>query len=478
MRNTILSWGVDLLSVDLGQYLLVGYIVFGLVVLLFLWNAIRTKQEGGIILFHLLNGAFFAAYPVSLLLLGKIATRQVYVFDRFGAGTALTLVSLASCYFLFLVGYYYSSNLSQPSNSPDNLNDSYINKIILYVGLIYLLIGLIGYLYQIVQLGGLQEALAKAACVRTSICGLDGKFVFLRQLNPFFGTGFVLLWCWYCAQTDKTQRGIITQTLGLVILTAVYAYLSALTNGRRDFYYPIFMCFAALLLSRRLGKLLDARVVLGMICIFLAILIWWLLARKGSSAYVQVVQNVQQAECAFDSPVIRYFCFASINTIQGFGDTFMHYVAMQNTELWQFGFLRDIRELPLQFVPSRLFGFERGKGVLADTSEFILGYRLSETTTGEEPPGLHGYLISNFGYIGLIFWFFIFGVIFKKISSRFRPVSSENPVKWTPYVFVLMLALELLRDGFMAFILKSRASWILFILVWWIFLKRRRKVPT
>lgn len=89
------------------------------------------------------------------------------------------------------------------------------------------------------------------------------------------------------------------------------------------------------------------------------------------------------------------------------GDSFLHFVAAQNASLWQFGFLSDIWELPLQFVPSQVLGFERPRGMFGKTSAFILGRPLEPGRSGEEPLGLHGYLLVNFSYPGDVFGFLL-----------------------------------------------------------------------
>ena len=121
-----------------------------------------------------------------------------------------------------------------------------------------------------------------------------------------------------------------------------------------------------------------------------------------------------------------YFKYVYLNTIQGLADTFMHFVGMQHARLWQFGFLADIAEIPLEFVPSSLLGFERGRGFFGDTSEFFLGHPLTHGLSGEEPPGLHGYLLVNFGYIGMFLLFFLLGLIYKVLDNVLRPARSER----------------------------------------------------
>jgi hypothetical protein len=226
------------------------------------------------------------------------------------------------------------------------------------------------------------------------------------------------------------------------------------------------ICLLGVLLSKGWHKIKQPRFLIGCVSLAVSILIWSVLSRKGSSAYNQAALSFQIKDPYFTSPIARYFYFTYINTIQGIGDSFMHFVAMQNAGLWRFGFLQDLIELPLQFVPSRMLGFERGRGVLGETSEFILGHRLNEANTGEEPPGLHGYLLINFGYVGLFALFLVFGFIYRRITRRILPKDNQAMVSWLPYIFILMLGLEFLRDGFLVFLLKSRLSWILTIITW------------
>lgn len=451
---------------DTSDYLATGYLFFSMLICITGWLAWKRWRDGGLIIFNFVYLLFFGFYPLNLIFLGIDGTRQRFVFERFGAGQWSTLATLFLSYVLFFSGYALARrHLDGTSNEPEFTGENF-HRPVFFLGLFFLALGLVGYIYQIVQFGGLNDALDNAACVRASVCGLTGNFVFLRQLNPFFGTGFVILWCAFVGNSDNSRRSLLSDSVALAILVTMYAVLSALTNGRRDFYYPMITCVLCVLLSKVWTKIRQPRFLIGCGSLAVSIIIWSVLARKGSSAYNQVILGFQIKDPQFSSPVARYLYFSYVNTIQGIGDSFMHFVAMQNAGLWRFGFLQDLIELPLQFVPSRLLGFERGRGVLGETSEFILGHRLAEGTTGEEPPGLHGYLLINFGYVGLFVLFMVFGLIYRRVTKRLLPKDNQTPGSWLPYIFVLMLGLEFLRDGFLVFLLKSRLSWILIIFTW------------
>ncbi|MHB8915505.1 MAG: glycosyltransferase, partial [Thiobacillus sp.] len=152
-----------------------------------------------------------------------------------------------------------------------------------------------------------------------------------------------------------------------------------------------------------------------------------------------------------------------LDTVQGTADSFMHFVGMQHAKLWQFGFLADIREIPLQFVPSSLFGFERDRGIVGKTSEFFLGHPLAQGLSGEEPPGLHGYLLVNFGYFGMFLLFFLLGLAYKLLDNAFRPKWRNDAVAWLIYWWIFFMFLEFFREGAIILELKARASWWLAI---------------
>lgn len=195
----------------------------------------------------------------------------------------------------------------------------------------------------------------------------------------------MLGWAVY-VDTDTTGRSP-WRYLMPVLLGLIFVYYALSTYGRREFLYPMIICLVIWLFAgqRRLWGGLGWLMVLG--------IIWFM-------AYSMMIPVAAQPVAA--QPVADFLRDAYLRTIQGLGDSYMHFVAAQYANLWQFGFLSDLWEIPAQFLPSKLLGFERPRGMFGETSEFILGRPLEPGLSGEEPLGLHGYLLVNFSYLGML----------------------------------------------------------------------------
>ncbi len=185
-----------------------------------------------------------------------------------------------------------------------------------------------------------------------------------------------------------------------------------------------------------------------------AFLVWWLLSllqwKMGPESVVTG---------SLRSHVTIFVNQTYIRVIQGLADTFMHFVGAQHASLWQFGFLRDLVELPLQFLPSRLLGFERGPGMYGDTTAFYLGHPPLNGYGSLEPTGLPGYLLVNFGYLGMLAIFGFLGAGLRWLDAVLQPSDRERAVSWLVYLWVLWMAMEWMRDGALVFVLKGRLSW-------------------
>jgi hypothetical protein len=148
------------------------------------------------------------------------------------------------------------------------------------------------------------------------------------------------------------------------------------------------------------------------------------------------------------------------NATAGLGDSYIHFVSAQKASLWQFGFLADVADLPLDLFPSRLWGFQKGRNSMLDlTTEFIAGHQLPEDVTGDEPLGLHGYLLVNFGYPGMFVLFLALGAFYKWIHNRFLPASSKDAVGWLIYWWFVLGFFVYLREGMLLFVLKDQLTW-------------------
>ena len=93
------------------------------------------------------------------------------------------------------------------------------------------------------------------------------------------------------------------------------------------------------------------------------------------------------------------------------------------------------------------------------TSEFILGRPLEQGLSGEEPLGLHGYLLVNFSYVGMFVIFYLMGIGYRFVDTLLRPDRGGFALSWLMFFWATTGALEFLREGVLILILKPRLSW-------------------
>jgi len=171
-------------------------------------------------------------------------------------------------------------------------------------------------------------------------------------------------------KANKIKIAFTNQAM-LFFTFVFFTYYALSTGGRRPLIYPVIICYLVISSLGRGGIKVSAA-LLGMV---------FIVAGLGT-----MIKSIDPGDNWWTVFVMAY------NTAsQGLGDSYIHFVAAQNADLWQFGFLTDIANLPRDFLPSQLFGFERSRNMLGETSEFILGHPLDEGVSGEEPLGLHGY---------------------------------------------------------------------------------------
>lgn len=431
------------------------YVLLGLAIVsaeVFRFSRYRTVDA-----LTLFNGAYFLFFvfvPLNVVALGEAAVRQKYVYHQFGYGDESTAMALLACYLLFIVGYAVKKSTIMESaarschlfeSDKNGACSAYLHKIATQISITFLLIGFIGLSYHTALMGGLVEVIKYAPYVRSGEYGLEGKWLFLRQLSVFVSTALILFWAVY----DTKKKVSIVDTGLMLIMIIVFVFYALSTYGRREFWYLVILCS---LVSFAAGNGFKFR----QLALFAFGFVLWF--------FPLTLNSIEAFAPATDSAIATsYFKYVYLNTIQGLADTFMHFVGMQHASLWQFGFLADIAEIPLEFVPSSLFGFERSRGFFGDTSEFFLGHPLAKGLSGEEPPGLHGYLLVNFGYIGMFLLFFLLGLIYKVLDNVLRPVRSNDAVAWLTYWWVFFLFLEFFREGALILELKPRASWWLAI---------------
>lgn len=450
------------------------YVLLGLaIVTVGVYRFLRYRSIDTLTLFNGAYFLFFVFVPLNVVALGEAAVRQKYVYQQFGYGDETTAMALLACYLLFIVGYVVKKSTIRQSaarschsfeSDKGGACSAYLHKTATQISITFLIIGFIGLSYHTTLMGGVVEVIKYAPYVRSGEFGLEGKWLFLRQLSVFVSTALILFWAVY----DTKRKVSIVDTGLMLIMIIVFVFYALSTYGRREFWYLVIICSLVTFVTGNGFKFRQpALFVFGFV-------LWFAPLTLNSFEAFAPVTNVANAAI-----VTSYFKYVYLNTIQGLADTFMHFVGMQHASLWQFGFLADIAEIPLEFVPSSLFGFERSRGFFGDISEFFLGHPLARGLSGEELPGLHGYLLVNFGYIGMFLLFFLLGLIYKVLDNVLRPVRSNDAVAWLIYWWVFFMFLEFVREGALILELKPRASWWLAIglLIYakWSFEKRRHQ---
>lgn len=308
------------------------------------------------------------------------------------------------------------------------------------------ILGAIALAYHISLVGGVVETLKFAPAVRTGDFQLAGKALFVRQFLFFLPTAFMLTWA-VCidAMTSKSGSGVSRcaffnwRRFAVVMPGLMFLYYALSTYGRREFLYPIIICFIIWSVAG------QRRSRWGLGWLLILCMLWF-------SAYFINIPAATQSAVA----VLRSIYFG---TTQGLGGSFMHFVAAQHASLWQFGFLSDFREIPVQFLPSKLMGFDRSRGMFGETSEFILGHPLETGKSGEEPLGLHGYLLVNFSYMGMFLLFYLMGIGYRMLDAALRPPKGGPAIGWLVFLWSVIGPLEFFREGALILVLKPRFSW-------------------
>jgi hypothetical protein len=185
----------------------------------------------------------------------------------------------------------------------------------------------------------------------------------------------------------------------------------------------------------------------------------------GLGSFIGTVDTLANApvlvEMARDNDANRWALLqiAYDNATQGLAESFIHFVGAQKASLWQFGFLTDIVNLPRDFFPSQLLGFERSRHMYGEVSEYFLGHELEEGLSGEVTLGLHGYLLVNFGYVGMFALFFFLGLFYKWIHVRFKPAAPTDAVGWLVYWWLVLAFFVYFRDGVLILVIKQQLTW-------------------
>jgi len=402
----------------------------------------------------------YALVPINVLCFGEDVVRAKYAYETFGVGDAYTALSLMLSYVLFSLGYSRkSSNRSKSTVRAGR--DCYPLASSAYVARVIFVVGVLLTVIYVVQIGGISAVIAMASQVRSGEYQIQSKYIFYRNFSQFSADAFVLL---FAVLIGKKIRGLaITgrDKLFLLFTFVFFVYYAASTGGRRPFIYPVIVCY---LVALSVGMRVKKWAVIALAVIFVFAGLGSLISVIGSAGSLPGLVELTTIDENASWPAL--LTLAWDNTSQGLSDTYMSYVASQKASLWQFGFLTDVSDLPRELLPSQILGFTRGRNdMLGRTSEYMLGHPLDEDVTGEVPLGLHGYLLVNFGYVGMFVLFFLLGRFYKWIDGRLKPVEPNDPVGWLVYWWVALVFFVYFREAILTFVIKMQITWWLTILL-------------
>ena len=402
----------------------------------------------------------YALVPINVLCFGEDVVRAKYAYETFGVGDAYTALSLMLSYVLFSLGYSRkSSNRSKSTVRAGR--DCYPLASSAYVARVIFVVGVLLTVIYVVQIGGISAVIAMASQVRSGEYQIQSKYIFYRNFSQFSADAFVLF---FVILIGKKIRGLAVtgrDKLFLLFTFVFFVYYAASTGGRRPFIYPVIVCY---LVALSVGMRVKKWAVVALAVIFVFAGLGSLISVIGSAGSLPGLVELTTIDENASWPAL--LALAWDNTSQGLSDTYMSYVAAQKASLWQFGFLTDVSDLPRELLPSQILGFTRGRNdMLGQTSEYMLGHPLEEDVTGEVPLGLHGYLLVNFGYVGMFVLFFLLGRFYKWIDGRLKPVEPNDPVGWLVYWWVALVFFVYFREAILTFVIKMQITWWLTILL-------------
>ncbi|RCK36029.1 hypothetical protein TH9_05085 [Thalassospira xiamenensis] len=420
----------------------------------------RLKLQLPINSLTLFNGAYFLFFvipPIGIVLLGEDAVRQKYAYRMWGYGDFFTAFSLIFSYICFVFGYFH-----RKKHTSRQFHTTISTPNVLNITMLFLLLGAVGMLYHISLVGDVFRTLKLAPIIRSGQFPLEGNYLFIRQLSTFISTAFMLMFALYidvdstASSNQRCKASSRKYFIILTLLTVFFVYYALSTYGRREFVYPVFICLLIWLNSEK-KRSWGVLVFLSAVC-----LIWFFIYSFVIPYFLHSMGDLPPESQIPPATIVKNAYFG---ILQALGDSFMHFVAAEQAELWQFGFLTDIWEIPLQMLPSQLLGFERPRGMFGETSQFILGRPLEHGLSGEEPLGMHGYLLVNFSYAGMFFVFYLFGRMIQKLDKVLRPSGTGSAIEWLVYLWLIWAALEFLREGVLILVIKPHLSWWLAICI-------------
>lgn len=397
--------------------------------------------------------ALFVFVPINVMCFGEDVVRQKYAYETYGSGNTWTALSILVCYLFFCFGYWVSSRKSSRADvmavkSSFSLSDSaHVAKIIFSAGVLLTIV-------YVLQMGGISAVISEATAVRFGENRIEGKLIFYRYFSQFSADAFVLCCAVLLGKKVRNIRVTRIDKVFLVGALVFFVFYALSTAGRREFIYPILLCYLVhWSLSGNVKKTAAATLVL----VFVIAGVGALLGPIVLSGHLSTVFDALDINQADWRTLLE---IAYENATSGLADSYVHFVGAQHASLWQFGFLTDIVNLPRDFFPSRLLGFERTLHMYGQTTEFFTGLPADDVDmSGLEPLGLHGYLLVNFSYVGMFAAFFALGLLYKWLHSRFKPADPRDAVGWLIYWWVALAFFVYFREGVLIFVLKTQLTW-------------------
>jgi hypothetical protein len=395
----------------------------------------------------------YALVPINVLCFGEDVVRQKYAYETFGEGDQYTALALIVTYIAFCLGYWMKSE--KKSSAPHQPRTSFYSlQSSASVAVIIFWLGVLITVVYVVQLGGISQVITMAMDVRSGEYTIESKYIFYRHFAQFSADAFSLFFAVLIGKKIKGMAISFREKIFLFCTFLFYVYYAASTGGRRPFIYPIILCY---LVSMSVGMRVKKWAVVAFALVFILAGLGSLISVVGSVNNLTGLVEIATTNENASWPALLELAY--VNSTQGLADSFIHFVGAQAASLWQFGFLRDIRDFPKDFFPSRLFGFKRTRGMDGEVSEYFQGRPLEEDVSGEDNLGLHGYLLVNFGYVGMSIAFFLLGMLYRWLDIRLRPSELQDAVGWLVYWWFVLAFFIYFREGVLMFVIKLQITW-------------------
>jgi oligosaccharide repeat unit polymerase len=434
-------------------YVLLGLLIGGVE----LRRRFRRAPVDAFSVFNALYFIFFVFVPINVICFDDLAVRQKYAFDTFGGGDEYTAWALIFTYFFFYLG----KSIKLKTSWKNCQKQSYLLGKSAQVAATIFFFGVVAMGAHIERVGGVFDVILMAQALRAETL-IQSQWLWLNFFSQFLADTFVLLCAVVIGKRSESKKIPKKYYLGLLVAFIGFVYYALSTGGRRSFIYPILIVYLIHLSIR--AKIEPVKTV-GILCLIFGV------AGLGTVLLSALTTGSQFSEDWGETLESSYFI-----AVQGLADTFIHFVGAQHAELWQFGFLSDLVSLPMDFFPSQLLGFERAQGMLGETSEFFLGKPLQDGFSGEEPLGLHGYLLVNFGYVGMCFVFFVLGFGFQRLDEKLKPAVLHDSVGWLVYWWVFFGFFVYFREGAVIFVIKTHLTWWVTIALLFVVARKPRVV--